>query len=78
MKATLLAALSTGTITKSSLREHTVFLTSCSLKVDFTNLHVIIFLRVQIFSFIDDITLLPCSEKCVLWMPVSFDVLSLN
>ena len=40
MKATLLAALSIGTITKSSLRENTVFLTSCSLKIDFTDRHV--------------------------------------
>ena len=41
MKATLLAALSIGTITKSSLRENIVFLSSCSLKIDFTVLHVI-------------------------------------
>ena len=33
MKATLLAALSIGTMTKSFLRENKVFLTSCSLKI---------------------------------------------
>ena len=38
-----------GTIKKSSLREDIVFLTSCSLKMDFTDLHVILFLMVQIF-----------------------------
>ena len=41
MKATLLAALSIGTITKSSLRENILFLSLCSLKIDFTVLHVI-------------------------------------
>ena len=46
MKATSLAALSIGTITKSSLRENTVFLTSCSLKINFPDRHVILFLRV--------------------------------
>ena len=55
MKATL-AASSIGTITKSSLREIILFLTSCSLKIDFTDLHVILFLQVQICSFTDDIT----------------------
>ena len=53
MKATLLAALS---ITKSSLMEDIVFLTSRSLKIDFTDLHVILFLSVRFFSFSDDIT----------------------
>ena len=56
MKAILLAALSIGTITKSSLSENIVFLTSCSLKIDLTDLHVISFLSVQIFLFNDDIT----------------------
>ena len=41
---------------KFSLRENIVFLTSCSLRIDFTELHVILFLRVQIFSLLDDIT----------------------
>ena len=35
MKATLLAALSMGAITKSSLRENIVLLNSCSLKIVF-------------------------------------------
>ena len=56
MKATLLAALSIDTTTKSSLGENMVFLTSCSLKIDFSDPHVILFLRMQIFSFTDHIT----------------------
>ena len=38
MKATLLAALSIDTNTKP-LRESVLFLTSCSLKIDFTDLY---------------------------------------
>ena len=37
---------SIGRITRSSLRENKVLLTSCSMKVDFTYLHIILFLRV--------------------------------
>ena len=41
---------------KSSLIESKVFLTSYSLKIDFIDLHVSLFLRVQISSYTDDIT----------------------
>ena len=49
MKATPLAALSIGTTTKSFYREDIVFLTSYSVKMGFSGLHVILFLRVWIF-----------------------------
>ena len=55
IKATLFAAFSIGTNTKSSLRENILFLTSCSLKIDHTDLLVILLFRVQIYSFPDDI-----------------------
>ena len=74
----LLAALSIGTITKTSLRESIVFLISCSLKIGFTDLDVILFLRVRICSFTHDTAWLFHSEKWCLWTPLSFDILSLN
>ena len=55
IKATLFAAFSIGTNTKSSLRENILFLTSCSLKIDHTDLLVILLFMVQIYSFPDDI-----------------------
>ena len=36
--------------------KHKVLLTSFSLKIDFTDVHVVLFSWVQIFLFIDDIT----------------------
>ena len=78
MKATLLAALSIGAITKSSLRENILLLTSCSLKMDLIDLYVILFLRVWFFSSTDDIIWPFHTEKKFLWMPLTFDILSIN
>ena len=38
----------------------------------------ILFFRVRFFSFTDDLTWLFHSEKWFLWMPLSFDILSVN
>ena len=63
---------------KVFLRENRVFLTSCSLKIDFTDLYVVLFLRTRIFSLTDDITWLFHFKKWFLWMSLSFDILSMN
>ena len=47
---------SIATITKCSIRENIVILTSCSLKMDFTDLPTILFFRVWFFSCTGDIT----------------------
>ena len=78
MKATLSAALSIGTITKFSLRENIMFLTSCSLQIGFTALHAILFLRVKNFPVTGDTRGLFHSEKWFLWMSLSFDICSMN
>ena len=44
----------------------------------FTDPHVNLFLRVLIFSFTNDITWLFHSEKWFLWMPLSFNIFSMN
>ena len=54
IKIILLAALSKVTVTKSSVRESIVSLSPCLLKMDSTDLHVILFWRVWIFSSPDN------------------------